>query len=279
VNITATFPRIRVYVFLGILFIFLIVAFSITLPPAFDWHFYYLPAIGELLSGRSPYTITGFLNPPWTLIPLIPLYLMPEPIGRAVLATASIVVILYVLQRLHAKPIAIIAVLLSAPVFEEIYSGNMDWLAVLGFVLPPQIGLFFVLIKPQVGIGVAVYWLIETWRQGRLRGVIHVFLPVTLAYIASFLIFGLWPMNMRDALGWSDSFTFWPSAIPIGIGLLVVAIRRRDIRFSMGASPCLAPYVRMHSWIGALIAISESIPETIAVVVSLWILTAIQALF
>ena len=32
----------------------------------------------------------------------------------------------------------------------DLATGNIAWLTMLGYIMPPQIGLFFVLIKPQL---------------------------------------------------------------------------------------------------------------------------------
>lgn len=67
-------------------------------------------------------------------------------------------------------------------------------------------------------------------------------------------------------------------AILIGLALLVAAIHKRKLEFSMAASPCLSPYLMMHSWVAALLALAGSLPETAAAVVGFWILIGIRAL-
>src|SRR5690606_38971700 len=78
---------------------------------------------------------------------------------------------------------------------------NIDWLPLVGFVLPPQIGLFFILIKPQMGLAVALFWLVEAWREGGLREVIRVFGPVGAALALSLALYGLWPLRSSQEVG------------------------------------------------------------------------------
>jgi hypothetical protein len=59
---------------------------------------------------------------------------------------------------------------------------------------------------------------------------------------------------------------------------LVASLRKHDLRFAMGAAPCLSPFVLFHSWAGALLAVVMYQFETIAVVVGLWILVLLRAL-
>jgi len=58
--------------------------------------------------------------------------------------------------------------------------------------------------------------------------------------------------------------------------LFITSIRRQKIEYAMAASPCLSPYVLFHSWVGVILAIVSSVPETIAAVIGLWILVAIR---
>ena len=263
---------------LTILVIGLIAAMSAFLPQAVDWHGAFRPAALEVLHGHSPFNADGFYHAPWGIIPLIPLAVLPEPIGRALLALISLVSYAYVAYKLGARPIAIAFLLVSPPVLHLIINGNLDWMAAIGFILPPQWGLFFIAIKPQMGIAVAPFWLIEAWRQGGLKLTIKTFAPFTAVLLLSFALFGLWPLGATRTtdLWWNASL--WPVSIPVGLALFVASIRKRKIEYAMAASPCLSPYVLLHSWVGTLLAIVSSVPETIAAVIGLWILVIIRLL-
>jgi hypothetical protein len=266
--------------FLGIfgLAIALVISFVAApyMPRAVDWSEAFRPATLILLSGHSPYTNPLMIHAPWGLLPLIPLALLPEGVGRVMLVLCALLSYGYTARRLGARPVAIFFLLISPPVFHELLNGNLDWLAVLGFVMPPGIGLFFIAIKPQVGIGVAVFWLIEAWRLGGWRQVVRTFAPFTIVLVLSFIIFGLWPLGALERSGYFWNASLWPVSIPVGLALLVAAVRKRRIEYAMAASPCLSPYVLFHSWVGVLLAIAASTPETIAAVVGLWILVGIR---
>ena len=256
----------------------LVIIMPFGLPPAIDWSGVFRPAAQNLISGHSPYSIKGFFYPPWTLLPLAPLALLPDGIGRAALIMMGLVTFGYTAHRLGAKPLALVFFLLSPPVLHCVVNGNIDWLVTLGFVLPPQIGLFFLVIKPQIGVAVGIYWLVEAWRVKGWREVLRVFGPVSVAMLLSFVLFGPWPFKWGRTLSFWWNASLWPTSIPIGLALLVAAIRKRRIEYAMGASPCLSPYVLFHSWVGALLAVAESMPETVAAVIGLWILVGVRAL-
>jgi hypothetical protein len=66
--------------------------------------------------------------------------------------------------------------------------------------------------------------------------------------------------------------TLWPMSLPVGLVLIVTAIRKRELKYALGASPCLSPYILLHSWVVVLLAIVSSTAELIAAVIGLWIL-------
>lgn len=247
-------------------------------PPAIDWTITFRPATLTLLSGLSPYGRVYYVHAPWTLIPLIPLALLPEAVGRVMLLFCCLASYAFVAHKLGAKPIAIAFLLLSPLVMHVTLNGNMDWLAILGFVMPPQIGLFFISIKPQIGIAVAPFWLVKVWREGGWKQVLKTFSPFTIVLLLSFGLFGFWPLETvrEDIAGVYFNASLWPMSIPVGLALFVTAIRKQKIEYAMAASPCLSPYVLFYSWSGALLAIISSVPETIAAVIGLWILVGIR---
>lgn len=249
------------------------------LPYGVDWNETYRPAALLLAKAKSPFGVEIFYAAPWILIPFIPIAWLPLEIGRAVIFVIGICVFAYTAYRLGAKPISMAAFLVSPPVVHCLINSNIEWLALLGVVLPPQIGLLLISAKPQIGVGIAVFWFVEAFRKGGFRQVVRVFWPVTLAFLISFALFGLWPLRFRDTLVLTRAYnaSLWPASLPVGLGLLAAAIRKRDIKFSMAASPCLSPYVLLHAWVGALASILAQPVETLAAVIGLWILVIIQA--
>jgi hypothetical protein len=254
------------------------------LPLGVDWAWSLRPAALKLLHGNSPYLAAtaeeAFAGAPWALLPLIPLALLPVNVGRALLLFISLAAFTVAALRLGAGPLALGAFLVSPPVVHCLLNANLDWLPVLGFTLSPWLGLFFIAVKPQMGSVVAIFWLVEAWRTGGPIRVVKVFAPVGLALLLSFGLFGWWPLAGVRILEYSRLWnaSLWPVSIPVGLALAVTALRRRDKRLAMGASPCLSPYVLFHAWSGALASIVSSTPETVAAVIGLWILVAMVGL-
>lgn len=261
------------YLFITFAALGLIYLVSRWIPVGRDWLDYYRPASLALLSGISPYTIPGFLSPAWVLLPLIPLALLPANLGFAILFLVTLASFCYIGYRLSAGLFSLTLFLLSPPVIICASQGQIDGLASLGFILPPQIGLFFVLAKPQIGIAYACFLFICSWREGGLRHMLKVFTPLVLALSLTFLAYGFWPLEARNLLeptSWNMSL--WPYGIPVGLGLLTLAIRKNKKRYAIPASPFFAPYLTWHTWSVALLGVLHNNGVTLVAVVAFWAL-------
>ncbi len=249
------------------------------LPQGVDWTDTFYPAIQAVVTGHSPYaTVPSFFMAPWALLPMLPLAWLPAAVGRAVMLLAGLGIYAFVAHRLsHGRLWSVVVFLLSPLVLDGLYNGNVDYLPILGFVLPAQIGLFLVVLKPHIGLGIAVFWLVEAWRIGGWREVVRVFGPVGVAFAASFAIFGLWPLRFSQLLDVSQTWnsSLWPMSIPVGLALLASAIHTRKSQPAMAAAPCLSPYLVMHSWVTALVSILDRPVELTAAVIGLWIFGAL----
>jgi hypothetical protein len=267
----------RTQIILGVLALFLITLISFFLPPGVEWQRTFQKAALDVLHGQDPYANPYFFNAPWTVIPLLPLAVLPDTVGRTLFFTLSFAAYAFAAYRFGAHPIALTAFLLSPPVLQTLLTANVDWMPLVGFVLPPQYGLLLISTKPQMGSVVAILWLAQAWQRGGIREVVRVFAPVTVLTLISFLMFGFWPLRFVGALNVGINASLFPLSIPIGLALAVAALRKNRIEYAMGASPALSPYVELHSWAGALLAIVSLPAETIAAVVGLWLLVLIGA--
>ncbi len=261
---------------LGLAFALLLGLLSVSLPQAVDFHGAFRPAALEILHGRSPYNAEGFFNPPWTAILLIPFAVLPENGGRALMVIAAMATYAYVAHKLGANKFTIALLLLSPPSLHGIMNGNIDWLAVLGVVLPPWLGLFFLAIKPQVGMIVVLYLFFAEWRKGGFWQVLKTFAPVGLASVLSIALFGLWFLEIPRVNEIVINASLLPLALPMGLAFAVASIRKNDLRYAMIASPMLSPYLLLHSWIGAFLALAPKPYETAAAVIGMWIVVALR---
>jgi len=228
---------------------FAAVAFAIydVLPVHTHWHEIFRPAALALLRGVSPYQIaSNFFNPPWALIPLLPFAVLPEAIGNALIGAATLSVFGLVAWKLGARALVLILFLTQPLTLYNVVQVNVEWLVALGLLLPPRLGIFFVLVKPQLGGLVALCWMIQAWQVGRWRAVVQLVWPVVLAFALSFAIFGNY-LQPALIVFHDPKFSFWPSSIAFGLATLVLAIRLGRPALGLTAAVLLSPYVEPYS--------------------------------
>lgn len=266
-------PKVKIGL-LVVLWIVIVILISLRFKTGYDWENFFKPATLALLQGKSPYSVEGFYSPPWLLLPFIPLALLPTNQGGAILFVLNLLSFAFVAYRLGAKPLTMVILIFSPHVIAGSFAANVDWIAILGFLLPPQIGLFFVMLKPQIGLGVAVFWLVEAWRRGRIKEVLRTFAPVTLLYLLSFVIFGFWParyLELPDSV-WNTSM--FPYSIAVGLVLLGLAVKNRSLNPAIAASPFLSPYVAWYTWPVAVLGLLPSQVSVWLAVAGLWLAEA-----
>lgn len=254
---------------------FLFILFQNLLPPDPNWLSFY-NAGRAVLELHNPYAVNGFFNPPWLLLLLTPLSALPSGLAHALLMLGAFVCIPLVARRLGASVLAATALALSIPALDGLHQVNIDGIVLLGLLVPPQWGLFLLLLKPQIGAAMVPFYLVESWHRGGWKEIVPTFLPLALVSLISFAIFGNWlggTGNLRDAF-WNNSL--FPYSIPVGLALFVHSIEKRDWRFALPASPCLSPYVGLSSWSCALLPLLKNDRLMVAASVGTWLFMLAQ---
>lgn len=127
-----------------------------------------------------------------------------------------------------------------------------------------------------MGVAVKLFWAAQSWRRGGLNEFSAVIAPILIALAISFLLFALWPWRFEREIGLWWNASLWPASIPVGFGSTAAWIKREEIKYSLGASPCLSPYVLLHSGVAALLALSSSLIYSAVAVAGLWIVVVIR---
>lgn len=228
------------------------------LPIGLDW-IVIQPAVRMFFDGQNPYlfgeNFAKVYEPFWTYLFLAPFALAPFWVGRVLLFIVSILTFGYTAYRLGANRWQFVLFMTSASVIGCLNNGNLDWLVTAGLWMPPQIGLFFVLIKPQVGFAVALYWMYSIWRESGWRETLRVFAPVTVAYLLSFWMYGFWMAQLDGMNANPENMSAFPYSVPIGLLLVYISIRDRDKNLSSFSSPLLAPYASQFSYSVSLLSL------------------------
>lgn len=212
------------------------------LPVSFDWVVSFRPAALAMLHGGSPYDGFGYYNPPWMLLPFIPIALLPEAVGRLFVLLSGLSVFFYVAYKFNRSPIVCALFMVSYPVLGSLNTAGLDWFSMLGFVMPAPLGLIFAATKPQIGLGISLYWLVQSWRSGGIRSVVRNFLPVTILFLGSVLLYGPWFVYVSGLEDATWNVSIFPFGVPIGLTLLWMAFNKDRLDAAIAASPFLSPY-------------------------------------
>lgn len=252
-----------------------IVYFSGPLPSA-DWYATFDPAARGVFAGQWPYENPGYRYPPWAILPLLPMVLFPTVIAHGLMIAVTVLILFFIAWRAKAPPLAVIAFLLSPTVVGLLLVNNIDPFAMLGMFLPPTWGLFLLVIKPQVGFGVILYFLYFTWKKDGFWGVIRTFAPVTIAYFTFVSLFPIWVTRMLENPSNSWNRSLFPYLIPLGILLMWLAIRRKNIYFALAATAFFTPYMTFYSYTAVQIGLLH---EDVEKVIRRDVLQVILAVF
>lgn len=237
-----------------------------------DWQNIFYPAVTSALKSGQPYSVTGFFNPPWVIPMLAPFVLLPAGWGASVFAVTGYFAFGFIAYKMGAKLPALIFFMLNPYTINHLLAPNAEWIAALGFILPPQIGLLFLMVKPQIGAFVAIFWFIEAWKRGYTREVIRVFWPITMIGILSLLVYPEWPLSMLQATSAWWNISFFPYGIPIGLVFMVTGISNKTMKYSIFAAPFLTPYFGRASIPTLILPLLSSNLHAFAALVGLWLI-------
>jgi hypothetical protein len=234
-----------------------------------DWDKWFRPATLLFLQGRNPYDLAEFHNAPWTLFILIPFALLPRALGQIAWFLAGLLVFTYIAYKLNARWFSTVLFLTSYPVFVSLMVGGLDWLPMLAFVTPPPISLMFAAMKPQVGIGIALYWLWVAWKSNGWKEVLRWSLPTLLLLFASFIFYGFWPLTFLGKESNPVNISLFPYLLPVAIYLQSKGVKKAAI----ASGPLFSPYLNVLSLATPLAAVLDR-PK---VLLFLWILLWLYA--
>lgn len=245
--------RMLAFAALGILFV--AVAYLAAGLPTADFYVNFYEAGRAVIHGRSPYDAPAFSSAPWGVVPVVPFALLPPVPAHGLYFAASMFVLAYVAWRLKATPWTIAAMLLSPTAIGALLVGNLDPFVISGILFPPILGLLILLTKPQIGAGVALYYLIDFARTKRVLEGMKIFAPTVAALGLALWLFPAWHTRALDlpANPWNRSL--FPFSVPLGLLLLWLALRNRNPYFALAAGPFLTPYLTFYSYLAAQIGL------------------------
>ena len=209
---------------------------------ATDWVVFYSAGKSML----SPY-IGYFINPPWMAAILSPFTEFGFEASHSLWMAFSLTIVVFFLYKNKVHPISIFLVLTSPFSFIYMYSGQIDTIVLIGYMMleaNTRFSILFLTIKPQVIIFSVI---------GRLnKESLVIFVVDGLIILSlSFVIWGMWIDDMYTALTndliTTANISLFPYLIPVGIYLLYLSYKKQDTIYGAFATPCFTPYILPHS--------------------------------
>lgn len=240
----------------------------------FDWIVYFYPALQTFLRGGDPYSVPGYVNPPWLLVFLAPLGFVP-PLWGAVALDAVVLIGLTLLCRKAGRPWMLLPLALSFPALVLLWTVSVDGLSLLGLALGGPLGLILLLTKPQIAGLVGAVWAVKAWQAGGWRPVAWLVLPAAIVAALSAWWYPHWLPTMLTAASWGHRTNGFPWYFPFGVAVLVMALRQKREDWAALANLMVVPFATAQSWIGAysLLALAYPLEGGIAIAAS-WLIPA-----
>jgi hypothetical protein len=228
----------------------------------YDWILAYFPTIWRWVSGGDPYAVNPsglyFMNPPWLLPIIAPFGLLPPTIGAIAMGVLFATGVVAVCAR-YKRPWVALLIIASMPVLVGIADGQVDGIVLWGLALGGPFGFLLLSVKPQVASLVAIVWVMKEYKKGGWKAVAKLVGPTAVIAIASTIMYPQWVSSMMSANNQMGAIriNLWPYLIPVGVGLLLLALRNRHEVFASFATNLLVPYLRVQSYSGTLALAAE----------------------
>ena len=205
------------------------------------------------------------LATPFSLL-LVPHVWLGLKVGNTINLALNFLIPMLVLYKYRVGIVGILAVYLCPTTVVLVAVNNIDWVPLLGLLLPPWLGTIFVCAKPQGIGGVVLIWI----KRYRWR----VMLSVMFVGVVTLAIWGVKPIEvaMQADVGNRDwNFAPFPLLVWLGVWMLWKAWREDDMVMAGAATPLLVPYIGGYSMIMPLTLLATKYPRVAAgITIMMW---------
>lgn len=234
----------------------------------------------------NPYRLERFVNPPWAAVFLAPFALPPLEVAVLLQLCLYFCLLTLIIYKYGGNRTGVFLTLTSFMAMDNALELGIDWLPAIGLLMPPALSGVFLLVKPQIALGVGMTY---TRRQILQGGVFMlIFLLVTL------LIWGYWPDEMQSAV---QRYTYddqptnpyniapsavlpWPVSYLIGLTLGWTAFKRKDAALSILAWLFFVPYILFYSLLLHFAVLTVRLPLLAKIIYgALWLIYGGGALY
>lgn len=239
---------------LKIIALFIILAISAVIAiliPYYANDFPYFYRAGSVIAaGHSPYIVPGFYSPIWVALLFVPFSFFSMEIAYRIYAAILFGASIYIFWKLSNERVWITFIACFSPfLYMMMQYGNIEWLVLIGLITPTPIGLWFLLVKPQMGFVAVLLLAWKSYKQQGIRRFVLDFFPVALGLAISYLLGMRIPVATHFS-AWSADI--WPYGLLLGTPGLIIAFKNRDDKLALAVAPFLTPYVGTMSWVAIL---------------------------
>jgi len=228
----------------------------------------------------DPYPDLAFPYVPWTVVLLAPVGLLPYQWSVLAQLVVYFVLLAALVRKFGGGLGTLLLVLLSPLAFDTALEPNLEWLVVLGLLVPRAWSGPLLLVKPQVALGYGL-----SFRRQEVVAAVVVMLAVT---AVSLVVWPGWPSHMLADIqvntlgGWGSRINIAlsellprPLSWAIGLWLAWRAVRRQDAILGVLAWLFFVPYATIYGYMPAYALLAVRWPGWVLVIsLTLWALYA-----
>lgn len=227
------------------------------------------------LSISDPYPVRNFMSAPWASILLIPFAFIPLEAAVLIQLALYYMLLAALIVRFGGGLRHTLIALTSFIAFDSALELNIEWLLVIGLLVPVRWSAPLLLVKPQVLLG---YYFSQ-----RPRDLLQAALVGAGVLLLSLLLWGWWPPQMLANIRTVSPATTAhnlapitllpvPISILIGVGLAAWAYRKRDVLAGIAAWYFFVPYMTLYSLLILFALLAARWPRiALLVSVSMWL--------
>lgn len=197
----------------------------------------------------DPYVLIGFVHPVWVPFFVAPFWFLPLEMGALAQTSIYFAAITGVIFKFEGDMRAVWVTLGSYTALDAVIQMNIDWVVVLGLLVPVWASAPLVFAKPQLAVG---YYFGLKPKQWLVAGAVGAFFVGL-----TFLIWGFWPLQILEVVGERSigrDFNVAPMnlmprllSIAIGVGMAIWAFRLQDPAIGILAWLFFTPYIAPYS--------------------------------
>ncbi len=209
-----------------------------------DYRLYFAPA----MKAADPYAVAGFYNPFWIFAGVW----LAERFGSyaaAVWVSVNLCAFVFACVKLKMPLWLVMPFVVFAGGLLGAIVGNVEGIVALGLVVPAPFGIVLLMLKPQIGVAVTLYYVLSALVYRGWKDAVLYLAPVLVLFTVSLIFFGDWYQVFLDAARLSyNTLLFYPLGVPVGLALIVAGVARRNVGFALMAIPFVTPYMNHHTW-------------------------------